>query len=79
MARKGQNVGWFFTRKMPKEYGEATGKTDLTKLVVGRIPQDGQAICQLDDVFTTGDAKYDARATKKGLGVLSILYVASLP
>jgi len=68
MGERGHNVGWFFTRKVPKEYGEATGKMDLTKLVVGRIPKPGQAIGQLDDVFTTGDAKYEARETLKSLG-----------
>ncbi|HLC54344.1 MAG TPA: orotidine 5'-phosphate decarboxylase / HUMPS family protein [Candidatus Nanoarchaeia archaeon] len=68
LARKGRNVGWFFTRKLPKEHGEASGKTDLTKLIVGRIPTDGQAIGQLDDVFTSGEAKYSARAELEGFG-----------
>ncbi|MEK6933342.1 MAG: orotidine 5'-phosphate decarboxylase / HUMPS family protein [Nanoarchaeota archaeon] len=68
MTRKEHNVGWFFTRKLPKEHGEATGKTDLTKLVVGKIPKEGQAIGQLDDVFTAGDAKYMARQELQALG-----------
>ena len=68
LAKKGRNVGWFFTRKLPKEHGEATGKTDLTKLVVGRVPKEGQAIGQLDDVFTAGDAKYIARQELQALG-----------
>jgi len=68
MARKGENVGWFFTRKIPKGHGEATGKTDLTKLVVGRIPQNGQSIGQLDDVFTTGDTKYESRELLEKFG-----------
>jgi orotate phosphoribosyltransferase len=68
MARKGQDVAWFFTRKIPKEHGEATGKTDLTKLVVGKVPKDGQSIGQLDDVFTAGDAKYQARKDLEKLG-----------
>lgn len=68
MAKKGQNVGWFFTRKMPKEHGESTGKADLTKLVVGKVPEDMQVIGQLDDVFTAGDAKYAARKELRSLG-----------
>jgi len=35
---------------------------------VGRIPTDGQAIGQLDDVFTSGEAKYSARAELEGFG-----------
>jgi orotidine-5'-phosphate decarboxylase len=67
MARKGQNIGWFFTRKMPKEHGEATGGLDLKKDVVGRPPKAGSRIVQLDDVFTAGDAKYQAIADLKKL------------
>ncbi|MBI2449375.1 orotidine 5'-phosphate decarboxylase [Candidatus Pacearchaeota archaeon] len=78
MARKGHNVGWFFTRKLPKEHGEATGKTDLTKLIVGKIPREGQVIGQLDDVFTAGDAKYMARQELQSLGdfMLPLLAIA---
>lgn len=65
MAGKGQNVSWFFTRKMPKEHGEGTATASP---IVGRTPQTGQRICQLDDVFTTGDTKYEARETLRGLG-----------
>ncbi len=68
MARKGRNVGWFFTRKLPKSHGEATGKTDLTKVVVGKVPKSGQSIVQLDDAFTAGDAKYAARQELQALG-----------
>jgi orotidine-5'-phosphate decarboxylase len=67
----GNNTSWFFTRKTAKEYGEATNLSLLNKikaLVVGRIPQDGESIIQLDDVFTAGDAKYQARETLDGLG-----------
>lgn len=76
MARKGQNVGWFFTRKMPKEHGEATGKADLVKMVVGRVPKTGQAIGQLDDVFTAGDAKYGARKDLQALGDFTLPLLA---
>lgn len=68
LARRGTNVGWFFTRKMPKEHGEATGKTDMSKMVVGRAPREGELIGQLDDVFTAGDAKYEARQVLQELG-----------
>jgi orotidine-5'-phosphate decarboxylase len=68
LASKGKNMGWFFTRKMPKEHGESTGKVDISKLVVGKVPKEGQAIIQLDDVFTAGDAKYQARQDLAKLG-----------
>lgn len=66
-----RNVPWFFTRKVPKEYGEATSLSPAERikaLVVGRAPQKGQRIAQLDDVFTAGDAKYEARAVLDSLG-----------
>lgn len=65
------DVPWFFTRKVAKEYGEATGISPAERikaLVVGRAPQKGQRIVQLDDVFTAGDAKYEARALLDSLG-----------
>jgi len=40
----------------------------IKKFVVGKAPKNGQAIIQLDDVFTTGDAKYDAIKELKSLG-----------
>ncbi len=70
LAKLGENVPWFFTRKFPKEHGEATNLTPserIKALVVGRTPQesksliDKQSIVQLDDVFTAGDAKYQAK------------------
>ncbi len=68
LARRERNVGWSFKRKMPKEHGEGTGKTDATKLILGRVPQKGERIGQLDDVFTAGDAKYAARAELEAFG-----------
>jgi len=79
MARKDKNVPWFFTRKVPKEYGEATNLSQADRikaLVVGRAPKDGQAIIQLDDVFTAGDAKYEARAVLQGLGKFELPLLA---
>ena len=65
------DLPWFFTRPVPKEYGEATGLSSEDRrkaLVVGRAPEDGNKIAQLDDVFTAGTAKYDARDTLESLG-----------
>jgi orotidine-5'-phosphate decarboxylase len=71
MATKGHNVGWFFSRKDEKTHGEATnlGPDDrIKKLTVGRAPKPNDAIVQLDDVFTAGDAKYEANTFLKSLG-----------
>jgi orotidine-5'-phosphate decarboxylase len=71
MASKGHNVGWFFSRKDEKTHGEATnlGPEDrIKKLTVGRAPKSDDAIIQLDDVFTTGDAKYEANTLLKSFG-----------
>ncbi len=71
MAQKGHNVGWFFSRKDEKTHGEATnlGPEDrIKKLTVGRAPKADDAIVQLDDVFTAGDAKYEANNFLKSLG-----------
>ncbi len=67
----GRNIPWFFTRKVPKEYGEATAlkpEERIKALVVGKSPKEGQAIAQLDDVFTAGNAKYEARDVIQSLG-----------
>ena len=81
MANKGKKVGWFFTRKIPKEYGEATGLSSeerRKKEIVGRVPQDTDTIGFLDDVFTTGDAKYGVIETlqKLGYSAFSLLAIA---
>ena len=71
MAAKGHNVGWFFSRKDEKTHGEATNlgpEERIKKLTVGRAPKVEDAIVQLDDVFTAGDAKYEANAFLKSLG-----------
>lgn len=71
MALKENNVGWFFSRKDEKTHGEATnlGPEDrIKKLTVGRAPKVNDAIVQLDDVFTAGDAKYEANIFLKSLG-----------
>lgn len=70
MAEKGHNVGWFFSRKDEKTHGEATNLSSedrIKKLTVGRTPKINDAIIQLDDVFTAGDAKYEANNFLKSL------------
>ncbi|MEK6945306.1 MAG: orotidine 5'-phosphate decarboxylase / HUMPS family protein [Nanoarchaeota archaeon] len=70
MASKGHNVGWCFSRKDEKTHGEATnlGPEDrIKKLLVGRAPKKDDVIIQLDDVFTAGDAKYEANTFLKSL------------
>ena len=71
MAQKGHNVAWFFSRKDEKTHGEATNlgpEERIKKLTVGRAPKPDDAIVQLDDVFTAGDAKYEANNFLKSLG-----------
>ncbi len=79
LKEKNVNLPWFFTRKVPKEYGEASNLSPadrIKSLVVGRAPKGGQAIVQLDDVFTTGDAKYEARAILDSFGDFSFPLLA---
>lgn len=71
MAAKGHNVGWFFSRKDEKKHGEASHLSPeerIKALTVGRAPKVDDAIVQLDDVFTAGDAKYEANTFLKSLG-----------
>ena len=71
LAAIGMDKPWFFTRKVPKDHGEVSGLSPAERikaLVVGRAPQNGQRIVQLDDVFTAGNAKYEARDTLNSLG-----------
>ena len=61
-AKHKKETNWFFTRKVEKTYGEVTGssKEQMAKRkVVGKIPESGSRIVLIDDVFTTGEAKYD--------------------
>jgi len=70
MAQKGHNVKWVFSRKDEKKHGEASHlapEERIKALMVGGIPKSDDAIVQLDDVFTAGDAKYEARNFLKGL------------
>ena len=65
LGKLGINKPWFFTRKMPKEYGEMTNLSKAEKrkaLIVGRAPKQDDRILFEDDVFTTGDTKYESKA-----------------
>lgn len=62
-AKHKNDTNWFFTRKVEKSYGEVTGsnKEQMAKgRIVGKIPESGSRIVLIDDVFTTGEAKYEA-------------------
>jgi orotate phosphoribosyltransferase len=60
LAQQGVNVGFTFDRKEAKDHGEVTNKSDLQKaILVGKKIQDGANVIMLDDVFTTGDTKYE--------------------
>ena len=79
LAEKGKNVPWFFTRKTAKTYGEASNLSPaehIKSLVVGRAPKNGQRIAQLDDVFTTGEAKYEARDVLLSMGEFNLPVLA---
>jgi orotidine-5'-phosphate decarboxylase len=71
MAQRNHNIAWCFSRKDEKTHGEATNlaaNERAKKLIVGKTPQEGNKIIQLDDVFTAGDAKYEARKFLQSLG-----------
>lgn len=56
----GINVRSAYNRQVPKDHGEATGKADYQKQwIIGKI-KDEDKIAIVDDVFTTGDTKYEA-------------------
>jgi len=54
------NKGYAFNRKGPKGHGEATKQEKQKNWIVGHKISDGDKILILDDVFTTGDTKYEA-------------------
>jgi orotate phosphoribosyltransferase len=57
----GLNVDWSFTRKVPKDRGEATNarQDDPKSNIVGAIPGPGTEVVMLDDVFTSGKTKVE--------------------
>lgn len=56
---KGEDIGFAFDRKEVKEYGEATGADLQRQVIVGKEIKDGNKIVIVEDVFTTGQTKYD--------------------
>jgi orotate phosphoribosyltransferase len=65
----GKNTCYLYDRKEEKAYGEATQGTDASKVIVGaeKFVQGG-SILLVDDVITTGQAKYEALDKIKLLG-----------
>jgi len=57
----GKNTCYLYDRKEEKAYGEATQGSDASKIIVGveKFVQGG-SILLVDDVITTGQAKYEA-------------------
>ena len=64
----GKDVPCFHTRKVEKSHGEATDADKIKKMVVGIPPEDGMKIVTIDDVFTAGTTKYEARELLESLG-----------
>ncbi len=56
----GINKGYAYNRKEPKGHGEATKQDRQKNWLVGSEIKEGSKILMLDDVFTTGDTKYEA-------------------
>ena len=65
----GKNTCYLYDRKEEKAYGEATQGSDASKVIVGaeKFVQTS-AILLVDDVITTGQAKYEALDKIKLLG-----------
>jgi orotate phosphoribosyltransferase len=65
----GKNTSYLYDRKEEKAYGEATQGTNASKVIVGAEKfQPGGSILLVDDVITTGQAKYEALDKIKLLG-----------
>ncbi len=65
LSGRGADKGFVYNRKEAKTHGEATGsgqtKEQLQKeMMVGRQIKPGSRLLMVDDVFTTGDTKYEA-------------------
>jgi len=54
------NKGYAFNRKEPKGHGEASKEEKQKNWIVGSKITDNQKIIMVDDVFTTGDTKYES-------------------
>jgi orotate phosphoribosyltransferase len=65
----GKNTCYLYDRKEEKAYGEATRGADAGRVIVGAEKfQPGGSILLVDDVITTGQAKYEALDKIKLLG-----------
>lgn len=62
-------LSFFYTRRTPKEYGEATGKRDnKIREIVGKIPEENDTIIIVDDVITSGKTKLEAIEDLRSMG-----------
>lgn len=79
LNRLGMNKPWCFRRKEAKTHGEMTNADERKKMFVGRTPQDGNALAQLDDVFTAGTTKYEERDVLTSMGDFKLpwLFIAA--
>ncbi len=71
---------WFFTRKYPKDNGEATGsaETDAKSNFVGGIPPEGSFVVVVDDVFTLGITKLKELEKLKKFGITPNIIVIAV-
>ncbi|MBI2044205.1 orotate phosphoribosyltransferase, partial [Candidatus Pacearchaeota archaeon] len=60
LNKLGRDIGFTFDRKEEKNYGEASGSELQIKVLVGSKIKDGDRITMLDNVFTTGQTKYES-------------------
>ena len=70
LAEMGYNKGVCFYRKEKKDYGEASvgGNEKVQKeMLVGKLLPKGSRTILLDDVFTAGDAKYEAESVIRNI------------
>jgi orotate phosphoribosyltransferase len=57
----GINTGWLFNRKEAKTHGDAG-------TFVGKLPEEGEEVIIVDDVFTSGGTKYESVELLESLG-----------
>ncbi len=69
----GKNVYSLYDRKEAKAYGEATRGDEVSRVIVGAEHfRPGSAILLVDDVITTGQAKYEALEKLQLLGSFAL-------